>query len=84
MKIDAAKMGMAAAMAFGIVWLICSLLVWVFPASMTNMSGHMVHSDLSAMIWHMSGVGVLIGLFLWSVVAGFVAWLSATVYNRLV
>jgi hypothetical protein len=84
MKIDAAKMGMAAAMTFGIVWVICSLLVWVFPASMMNMSGHMVHSDLSAMTWHMSAVSVLIGLFIWSVVAGFVAWLAATLYNRLV
>ena len=84
MKIDATKMGMATATAFGIAWLICSLLVWVFPASMMNMSGHMVHSDLSALNWHMSGVSILIGLFLWSVIAGLLAWLSATVYNRLV
>ena len=84
MKINAAKMGMAAAMAFGIVWIICSLLVWVFPGAMMNMSGHMVHGDLSAMTWHMSMTGVLTGFFIWSVVAGFVAWLAVTVYNRLV
>lgn len=83
-KINATKMGMAAALAFAIVWVICSLLVWIFPAVMMNMSGHMVHGDLSTMTWHMSVGGLLTGLIVWSVLAGFIAWLIATVYNRLV
>lgn len=84
MKINATKMGVAAAITFAIVWVICSLLVWALPANMMIMSGHMVHGDLSAMTWHMSVGGVFIGFVIWSVVAGFIAWFIATVYNWLV
>jgi len=48
------------------------------------MSGHMVHSDLSGMGWQMNGQGVFIGLLAWSATAGFIAWLAAAIYNKLV
>ena len=83
MKLDAVKFGLAWAISFAIFWVICSLMVWFMPGMMLNMSGHMVHGDLSAMQWRLSGAGVLLGLVAWSLVAGITGWLVAAVYNRL-
>jgi len=83
MKLDAAKFGLAWAITFGVFWIICSVLVWLMPGPMMNVSGHMVHGDLSAMHWHLALAGVLLGLVAWTLVAGFTGWLVAVVYNRL-
>lgn len=83
MKLDAAKFGLAWAITFGIFWIICSLLVWLMPGMMMGISGHMVHGDLSAMQWHLSFAGVLLGLVAWALLAGITGWVVAAVYNRL-
>ena len=83
MKLDAVKFGMAFAIASAILWIICSLFVWVLPSMMMEMSGHMVHGDLSQMGWSLSLTGVLIGLVTWSILAGITGWLIAYIYNRL-
>jgi len=79
MNINANKLSIAVVSAFLIVWLICSLLVMVMPLSMSNMTGHMLHT----MGWHISLIGVLFGGVLWAVVSGATAWLAARNYNRL-
>lgn len=84
MKLDAVKFGLAWAITFALFWIVCSVLVWLMPGSMRSMSGNMVHGDLSAMHWHLSPVGVVLGLIAWSLVAGITGWLVALVYNRLV
>jgi hypothetical protein len=53
------------------------------PGMKMGMSGHMVHGDPSAMHWHLSLPGVLLGLVAWSLLAGITGWLVAIVYNRL-
>ena len=83
MKLDAAKFGLAWAIAFAIFWIVCSMAVSIMPEMMMGMSGHMVHGDLSAMQWHLSLVGLLLGLVAWSLMAGITGWLVAAVYNRL-
>lgn len=83
MNVNATTISMATAMGFAIVWLICSLLVWLFPAAMMAMSGHMVHTDLVEVSWHLSFGGFLIGLLAWSLSAGFTAWLVASIYNKI-
>ncbi|TKB50524.1 hypothetical protein FCL40_05075 [Ferrimonas sediminicola] len=83
MSLNATKFGLASAVAFAGFWIVCSLLVWVLPSMMMDMTGHMTHGDWSQMGWHLSVGGVLIGLIAWSVVAGLLGWLLATIYNRL-
>lgn len=83
MKIDAVKFGLATAAAFAIVWLFCSLFVWSMPSMMMDMTGNMMHSDWSRMGWHMSGMGVIVGMIGWSAGAGVTGWLLAAIYNRL-
>ena len=84
MKLDAIKIGYATAIAFALVWIVCSLLVWSLPSLMLGMSGHMVHGDFSQMGWHMTFFGVITGLIAWSVIAGAIATLVAYIYNKLV
>ena len=86
MKLDAVKFGFAFAITAAVLWIICSLLVWAFPSMMMQMSGDMVHGDLSQMGWgwHLSLSGVFFALILWSVTAGITGWLIAYSYNRLI
>lgn len=84
MKLNAIKFGVASAVAFAILWVVCSFLVVMMPGLMMEMSGHMVHTDLTEMQWHMGFAGVLIGLLAWSFVAGITGWLVAAIYNRLI
>ncbi|WP_417345526.1 DUF5676 family membrane protein [Ferrimonas sp.] len=82
MTLNATKFGLASATAFAIFWIICSLLVWLLPSMMMDMTGHMTHGDWSQMGWRLSIGGVFIGLIGWSVVAGICGWLLATIYNK--
>lgn len=84
MKLDTIKIGYATAIVFAIIWLLCSLLVWILPSMMLGMSGHMVHGDFTHMEWHMTTGGFVIGLLAWSISGGVIAALIAYIYNRLV
>ena len=83
MKLDAGKFGMAAAIVTAIVWTICSAVVLAMPAGSMQMTGYMMHADVGPMTWAFSGVGFFVGLLVWTVLAGLVAWALAAIYNRL-
>jgi len=83
MKLDAMKFGMATAIVFGLFWIACSVLVMMLPSVMMDMSGHMIHGDMSGMRWHMTISGVVIGLMIWSLFAGLTAGLIAQFYNKM-
>jgi hypothetical protein len=51
---------------------------------MMQMSGHMIHAELSNLNWAMHWTGFFIGLVAWSVLSGVLAWAVAAVYNRLI
>lgn len=81
MYLKPATIGLAIAAAFAVTWTICSLLVVFIPNLMMSMSGHMVHGDFTMMNWTMGFDGFLIGLLAWTIVSGFIAWLTAVFYN---
>ena len=83
MKINALNFGLAAAITAGVVWLICSVFVWMIPGGMMNVTTNMMHMDMSRIGWTISPTGVVWGLVAWSLFAGIFAWLLATIYNRL-
>lgn len=84
MKLEAVKFGMASAITFAVLWIFCSLFVWISPGMMMDMSGHMVHGDLTQMQWQLSLSGIVFGLIIWSILAGITGWLIVTIYNRLI
>jgi len=83
MKIDAFKLGMATTIVFAIVWAICSVLVVIVPGPMMQMSGQMLHADLSGYGWSMHWSGFFVGLILWSLLPGLLVWAIAALYNRM-
>lgn len=83
MKINALNFGLASAITAAIVWIICSLMVWMMPGAMMTTTGNMVHMDMSKFGWILSPMGVIWGLVVWSLFAGIFAWLLATIYNLL-
>ena len=83
MSINAVKFAIASSLSFSIIWIICSLLVWWVPGMMMTISSDMVHMNLSSMGWEVSFVGILTGLVGWSLSAAAIAWLIATIYNKI-
>ncbi|MBB3063253.1 DUF5676 family membrane protein [Microbulbifer rhizosphaerae] len=84
MKLHACKFGIASGLSFGIAWLLCSLLVMLLPGMAMSVSGDMLHMDITDMDWHLTAKGVFVGLIAWVITAGFIGWLLAWIYNRLI
>ncbi len=83
MTLNANKLFLATAAVFGILWIICSALVALFPGPMLTMTGYMVHSDLLSFQWLLTWTSFIGGLVLWSLLSGLVVWLVAVTYNRI-
>lgn len=83
MKINALNFGLAGAITAAAFWMICSFFVWMMPSGMMNMTTNMMHTEIGMGNWALSPMGVLWGLFAWSLFAGIFAWLLATIYNLL-
>ena len=83
MKINPLKFVVAGAITAAIVWIICSLLVWMMPGAMMNMTTNLFHIEMGKSGFVLSPIGVLWGLIGWSLFAGIFAWILATVYNLL-
>lgn len=81
MLVNTKKMVIAWSIAAALLWAICSLLVALSPGSMTTMTGHMIHMDLTHTSLAMSLTGFIIGLIGWIILAASFAWLLGTVYN---
>jgi hypothetical protein len=83
MKINPLYFGLSSAITSAILWILCSLIVFLMPNPMMNMSGHMVHANLNNMNWTFTFTGVLTGLIAWSLFAGIFGWILAFTYDLL-
>ena len=83
MNIDANKIGISSAVTFSIVWLICSLVVYLAPQLMMSITGHMMHAEMGQNTWTLTLPSVLIGLIAWAGLSGITGWLIATIHNKL-
>jgi hypothetical protein len=84
MKLDSVKFGLAAAIVVAISWVICSLIVLAAPGPAMQVTGQMMHADMGMNAWRFSATGFVVGLVVWSVLAGAYAWAIAALYNRLI
>ena len=82
MKLDPTKFALSAAMTIAILWVIISLLILSLPDTSLKALAAMTHSDFESIQWSLNLVGFIVGLILWVIVAGVIAWLVATFYNR--
>ena len=84
MKLSANKFALAAAISFAALWVLCTLVVALLPSQAMHVSGAMLHSNMMTWQWDMRWSGLLVGLVAWSITAGVTAWLTVTIYNRLI
>ncbi|ABO25119.1 DUF5676 domain-containing protein [Shewanella loihica] len=82
MKLNETAFAFACALAFALIWIVCSLLVVAMPMMMSDMTGHMLHTNWQTMGWQMNFSGFVLGGIVWALVAGLVGWLIAIFYNR--
>jgi len=83
MKIDSLKFGLASSITAAIVWIICSLLIWIMPGPMMNMTTNLFHMEMGKSGFVLTPIGVIWGLVGWSLFAGIFAWILGTIYNLL-
>ncbi|WP_461480687.1 DUF5676 family membrane protein [Porticoccus sp.] len=83
MTLQPFKFGLAAGLTSGLLWILCSLLVYLLPAFMMAISGHMIHMEIATLGWHLTLAGVFWGLVGWFVSALLFGWLLAAIYNSL-
>ena len=81
MLVNTKQIVIAWSIAAGLLWVICSVLVALYPGSMTTMTGHMIHMDLGHMGLAMTMTGFIVGLIGWMILAAGFAWLFAIIYN---
>lgn len=84
MKLNPMGLAIAAAVAFAIIWTVCTILVVVLPSAMSTMTGHMVHAHMDDFSWMLNWTGYLIGLAAWSAWAAATGWLIGITYNSVV
>ena len=83
MKINALNFALAGAITAAVLWLICSLFVWLMPGGMMNVTTNMMHVEMAKGGWTLTLAGVVWGMVGWSLFVGVFAWMSATIYNLL-
>lgn len=83
MELNANKFGFSMAVSASLVWIICSALVILAPATLLSLSSHMVHMDIRSLGWSITYSGFLSGLVGWGVVSGVLGWLMAKIYNQI-
>lgn len=82
MKLQPGALALSSAVTFAVIWIVCSLLVTLLPGMMMGMTGDMIHADMDQMSWSMNFGGFVVGLVIWSLLAGVTGWLIAIFYNR--
>ena len=83
MKFNSVKFALAATLTTAVIWVICSLLVFLLPQATIMASSDMIHMDIQDMMWSVTLSGFIKGLILWSLSVGLSAWIFAVIYHRL-
>lgn len=83
MKLDPNPFAAACAFVTAILWIVCALAVAALPGPMMNMTGHMMHTDVTEFRWALNWLSFFVGLVSWTAIAGVAGWLIAVIYNRL-
>lgn len=84
MLIDSKNLAFATAVAAGVLWEICTVMVLFFPVFMTHMTAHMMHLDPAEIGMVLSATDFVVGLLGWMVMAGGFGWLMGALYNFMV
>ncbi len=82
MKLNVKALSLAAMLGFAMLWVICSLFVWVTPSLAMEITAQMMHMESAELSWSLGWVSFFVGLVAWSGIAGASALLISVLYNR--
>tara|TARA_R110001592_G_scaffold158526_3_gene389645 strand:- start:173 stop:439 length:267 start_codon:yes stop_codon:yes gene_type:complete len=77
------RLSIAASIGVAVLWLFCSLFVWLAPELSAELTGHMLHMD-SQTEWRLTIPGVLIGGLIWMVMVFVLVFSSAFFFERFI
>ena len=83
MRLDASKLGFAAAIVMGIAFGICGLLFALLPGPTAAFASWVLHIDVSQMTKPISMWNLFCGILLFAAYVGVLVSLVANFYNRL-
>lgn len=84
MRLQVGQIVASSMLAITILWVVCSLLVWIMPESAASMTAAMLHLEMQPSQWHLTFGGFLLGLGSWLLATSLLTVLVATFYNRLI
>jgi hypothetical protein len=83
MKIDTGLFVISAVATTAVLWVICSLIVLLYPEQSTYFAETMMHLAPGQIKLQMNWAGFLSGLCSWGILAAFGAWLLTFMYSIL-
>lgn len=83
MKLDTGLFVISVVLVTAVLWVICSLIVLLYPQTSTFFAETMMHLAPGQIQLEMSWTGFLSGLCTWGVLAAFGAWLLIFFYDSL-
>ena len=83
MRINARRLGLAAAESAAVSYVICALAVALVPGGTNAVFSYVMHADLSGLARTVTWDSFVVGLLLFSAGVGLLVWLAARFYNAL-
>lgn len=84
MRLDANKLGIAAAFASALLYTVCYALVAIAPELTMSITSHIFHMNLAQLGWSLSWTGFAMGLICTMGLAYLTLWIFGVTYNGLV
>ncbi len=75
------NLSLSAALATGVIWIVCALFVMVVPQMAARITSGMLHMEALAVVWQLDVAGVVIGGLAWMLLAFALVWLSTFIYQ---
>jgi len=83
MTIDRLGVSLAAALASGVSWVVCTLIVWIAPSVSSQVMWDMLHMEPHQIDWQLDPAGIAIGGLAWIALSFLLVWLSIFIYQLL-
>ncbi|WP_323844277.1 DUF5676 family membrane protein [Microbulbifer magnicolonia] len=83
MPLHTLTLGLTGGIGAAILWLVCGVLVMLFPSMLLSLCNDMLPGQQRGPDWHLTLVGAINGLLYWMIIAAITGWLLAAVYKRL-
>jgi hypothetical protein len=82
-RVDSTALGIAAALATGLAFALCSLIVMAAPGAFSRFVSYALHLDVTGLVRQISWPSFLVGLAFTTIYAGLIVAATGNIYNRI-